>query len=159
LMPPYPTPIEDDTFIDISHESLIRKWETLKQWVDEEAESADTYRRLAQSAELHTKGHEGLWRDPGLQLALEQREKGKWNEHWGRRYAKNYSDALAFLEKSRQDRESEIAEKEKQRRKELKRTRVVAAVLFVALIVALLVAAYALQQKRIAENQAKANRQ
>jgi hypothetical protein len=31
LMPPYPTPIRDDTFIDISHESLIRKWETLKQ--------------------------------------------------------------------------------------------------------------------------------
>src|SRR5262249_52129530 len=150
LMPPDPTPIRDDTFIDISHESLIRKWDTLRQWVEEEAESADTYRRLAQSAELYTKGQEGLWRDPGLQLALEQKEKGKWNEAWGTRYANNRSEASDFLEKSRQARDSEIEEKEKQHRKELKRTRVVAAVLAVAFLFAALVAAYAVHQKGVA---------
>jgi hypothetical protein len=85
-----------------------------------------------------------------------QKEKGKWNEDWGTRYAKNYLEALDFLEKSRQARESEIAAKEKQRRKELKRTRVFAAVLLVAFIFAALVAVYAVQQKRIAEGQRQA---
>src|SRR5262249_4544345 len=61
-----------------------------------------------------------------------------------------------FLDKSRQARESEIVEKEKQRRKELKRTRVVAAVLLVAFIFAALLAAYAVQLKRIAEAQRQA---
>src|SRR5262245_35722321 len=140
LMPPDPTPIRDDTFIDISHERLIRKWETLRQWVNEEAESADTYRRHAQSAELQPIGQERLWRDPGLKLALEEREKGKWTEVWGGRYANNYLEASDFLAKSQQAREAEIAEKEKQRRKEFKRTRMFAAALLVAFIFAALVA-------------------
>ena len=156
LMPPDPTPIRDDTFIDISHESLIRKWDTLKRWVNEEAESADTYRRLAHSTELYTKGQEGLWRDPGLQLALEQREKGKWNEDWGTRYAKNYSVALDFLENSRRAREAEALDKENQRKKELKRAWASAAVLAVAFVVAMALVVYALQQKRIAEGQRQA---
>ena len=39
--------------IDISHESLIRLWQRLKSWVDEEAESAEQYQRLARAAELY----------------------------------------------------------------------------------------------------------
>ena len=29
----------DDPLVDISHESLIRQWKTLADWVDQEAES------------------------------------------------------------------------------------------------------------------------
>jgi hypothetical protein len=39
LMPPVEIELTDDTLIDISHESLIRIWKRLQQWVDEEAES------------------------------------------------------------------------------------------------------------------------
>src|SRR5262249_9495124 len=81
------------------------------------------------------------------------------NEAWGTRYANNRSEASDFLEKSRQARDSEIEEKEKQHRKELKRTRVVAAVLAVAFLFAALVAAYAVHQKGVADKQGKANRQ
>jgi len=38
--------IEGDTRIDIVHECLIRKWDDLKQWVEEEWKSANTLREL-----------------------------------------------------------------------------------------------------------------
>jgi hypothetical protein len=41
-----------DPLVDISHESLIRQWKTLVDWVDEEAKSARIYQRLSQSADL-----------------------------------------------------------------------------------------------------------
>ncbi|MGH9769671.1 MAG: hypothetical protein ACREAB_19780 [Blastocatellia bacterium] len=49
-----------DSLVDISHESLIRGWERLRQWVEEEARSARIYARLAQTAELHRIGEAGL---------------------------------------------------------------------------------------------------
>jgi hypothetical protein len=38
LMPPAGEPINSETVIDISHESLMRVWVRLKQWGDEEAQ-------------------------------------------------------------------------------------------------------------------------
>jgi hypothetical protein len=39
-----------------SHESLMRVWQRLNTWADEEARSARTYRRLADTADLHAAG-------------------------------------------------------------------------------------------------------
>ncbi|HEV8587993.1 MAG TPA: hypothetical protein VGQ72_03900, partial [Pyrinomonadaceae bacterium] len=47
LMPPASVALAADSLIDISHESLIRGWERLRKWVDEEARSANIYRRIA----------------------------------------------------------------------------------------------------------------
>lgn len=38
-----------DILIDISHESLIRQWDKLSKWVDEESETAKFYKRLAEA--------------------------------------------------------------------------------------------------------------
>ena len=73
LMPPptdaltgSPVPLNSESLIDISHESLIRNWERLKTWVDEESRSARIYRRLAETAVLHKKRAAPImWRDPG----------------------------------------------------------------------------------------------
>ena len=159
LMPPHPEPIFPDTRIDISHESLIRKWETLRRWVNEEAESAEWYGRVARSAQLRAEGREGLWRDPALQFALEMKSKEKWNEGWGKRYHENYGAAINFLEESRREREGESTAKEKQRRKELKRARLFATVLAVAFVLAALGAFFAQRQRKLAEDQERSNRQ
>lgn len=55
--------VADNPLIDISHESLIRQWPTLNQWVAAEADSAAIYRRLADTAQLHAKGKASLYRD------------------------------------------------------------------------------------------------
>src|SRR5204863_7124636 len=93
LMPPASVELSSESLIDISHESLIRGWERLKQWVDEEARSSRTYQRLADTAALCRKGEEGFLRDPGLQLALDWQEKSKPNQAWARRYALNFEEA------------------------------------------------------------------
>lgn len=56
LMPPAGEPLTPERYIDISHESLIRNWVTMRTWVDDEAESARVYERLSSTAMLHDKG-------------------------------------------------------------------------------------------------------
>ena len=71
LMPPAVIELHGSSVIDISHESLMRIWTRLIQWVDEEARSAQMYLRISRAALQHQEGQAGLLRDPELQLAIE----------------------------------------------------------------------------------------
>ena len=105
LTSPGGSELSADSVIDISHESLIRLWHRLSAWADEEALSAERYRRLARAAELHTKGEESRWRDPALQLALDWKDRERPNGHWAERYHPGFAEAMGFLEMSRKGRE------------------------------------------------------
>jgi energy-coupling factor transporter ATP-binding protein EcfA2 len=100
---------ETELLVDISHESLIRQWKTLRDWVDEEAESRAMYLRLAEAASRHQSGKEGLWTNPALSLALDWRKEKKPNDAWGQRYHREYKPAMAFLDKSRRRHRSMFA--------------------------------------------------
>jgi uncharacterized RDD family membrane protein YckC len=110
LMPPSGEPLEKDTVIDISHEILMRVWERLRRWSDEEAQSAITYRRLAETADLYETGREGLLRDPGLKTAL----TWQWSEQptaaWAALYRPGFESALSFLEASKEALDKERTE-------------------------------------------------
>jgi hypothetical protein len=121
LMPPAGVALDESSVIDISHESLIRGWTRLRKWVDEEADSAKVYRRLAQTAALHAKGTAGLWHDPDLEHALAWRDKEHPNAAWAERYDPGFEQAMAFLEKSRVAREAARLEEERRRDRELRR--------------------------------------
>jgi energy-coupling factor transporter ATP-binding protein EcfA2 len=123
LMPPAGTPLERDTIIDISHESLIRNWERLHEWAIEEAQSARIYRRLAEAAVLYHRGEEGLWGGPFLQIALEWRDKTQPNAAWGSRYHPEFTTAIAYLEDSLFEREKAIAIGERLRKEDIERER------------------------------------
>lgn len=101
LMPPAEDSLQAETVIDISHESLMRVWERLKTWADQEAESAQTYSRLAETSVLHAEGQAGLWQDPDLQVALKWQEHNRPNEVWARRYHPEFTSAMGFLKDSR----------------------------------------------------------
>jgi hypothetical protein len=126
LMPPAEVKLHAGTLIDISHESLIRNWERLRKWVDEEAQSAQIYRRLAETATLYQQGKAGLWRDPDLQIALEWQKQNRPNDVWAQRYFPQFSSAIKFLEKSQVARDAEIAEKEAVRQHELQQAQALA---------------------------------
>jgi tetratricopeptide (TPR) repeat protein len=135
LMPSCDTPLNAETIIDISHESLIRGWHRLRKWVDEEAASAETYRRLAETAELFKVGAAGLWRDAAdLQPALKWRELTEPAKAWGDRYHPGFQDAIEFLEKSKAARDADVAERTRQRRIRLALAWSTSAVLLVALL-------------------------
>jgi len=126
LMPPVSEALNKDSLIDISHESLIRNWQRLKQWVDEEAQSARMYRRLAESAVLHQEGKAALWRDPDLQLALEWSEQNQPNQAWAQRYHPQFEMATAFLKRSEGARNAEAEREETARRRELQQAQALA---------------------------------
>ena len=110
LMPPASEPLDAEKMIDISHESLMRVWERLRRWADDEANSARRYRRLAETAALEKAGKAGLWRDPELQLALDWQEEQAPTPAWADLYGGDFESAIAFLEKSRSERDHEQAE-------------------------------------------------
>ena len=121
LMPPFGTTLEPESVIDISHESLIRNWQRLKDWVNEEAQSVRVYRRVAETAVLHREGSEGLMQDPALQFALDWRAQSNPNAAWGERYHPEFQTALAYLEQSRIAREERLAAEQKRRNEEIER--------------------------------------
>ena len=100
LTPPAGVPLTGDSMIDISHESLIRGWTRLDEWVNQERESVEVYQRLAETAALNAQGRAGLWSDPDLSYALNWRVKEKPNAEWGACYHPGFVSAMNFLDRS-----------------------------------------------------------
>ncbi len=123
LMPPAGVGLDLDTVVDISHESLIRNWGRLKEWVRDEAEGARIYRRLAEAATAYKAGEGGLLDDVTLGWVMRWRDRYTPNRAWGVRYHAAYDDAIAFLEESQAAREAEAQERERQRRAAVERER------------------------------------
>jgi conflict system STAND superfamily ATPase/WD40 domain-containing protein len=114
LMPPHGVALEGDSVIDISHESLIRQWERLRSWVDEEAKSRATYLRLVEDARLHGDREGGLWGELGLTYARQWQEREEPNSTWAERYGGGFDKARAFLRDSEAAHAAEL-EREHQR--------------------------------------------
>jgi WD40 repeat protein len=143
LMPPLGVPLEENTVLDISHESLMRNWKQLRTWVDEEAQSVQNYRRVAASAKLHSLGEAALWRDPDLAGAERWRDRQRPNCTWAERYAPGFEDTMRFLDESIRERERQLHEEKIAARRRQRITAVVVlalAILTVASTSAFLIA-------------------
>ena len=127
LMPPSEVPLEPDTIIDISHESLMRVWSRLEDWVDAEAQSARIYRRLAETAGLYGQQRAGLYHDPDLQIALSWREAAGPTAAWAERYAAGFQTAMSFLDESDMAGRAAEREREAARQRELEQAQALAA--------------------------------
>jgi len=97
LMPPIsPNPdeqiLDDESVIDISHESLIRNWKgsdqenRLHEWIDEESQSARIYRRLYETAILQDGEKEELLSGVSLTSAQDWQTQQKPTVAWAKRY-------------------------------------------------------------------------
>ncbi|MGH8582635.1 MAG: tetratricopeptide repeat protein, partial [Gammaproteobacteria bacterium] len=146
-----PTPALD-TIIDISHESLIRQWETLKTWVIDEAKSAETYLRLEETARLYRAKNADPYRGLDLQGALEWRKTERPTDAWAKRYGAQgketeaFEGAIAFLGESARNWDKEQASQERRRRK----GRIWAGIMFVVVVT---IAVYSGVQWQSAEQQ------
>ena len=123
LMPPVEIKLAADTVIDISHESLMRVWENLGRWVDDEAQSARIYRRLAETAQLYADDKASLYHDPDLQIALSWQENESPTEAWGARYQSDYAQTIRFLEQSHEIKLKKERENEATRKRELEQAK------------------------------------
>jgi energy-coupling factor transporter ATP-binding protein EcfA2/Na+-transporting methylmalonyl-CoA/oxaloacetate decarboxylase gamma subunit len=153
LTPAFGSAMSSKSMIDISHESLMRIWVRLKNWVDDEADAVQMYTRLAEAAAMHQVGKAGLWRPPDLQLALNWQAKHKPTLVWGQRYNPAFERTMIFLEYSKKEWETEQRIKELEQKRKLKRARIVALVLGTAVVICLLFLMYAFVQKSEADKQ------
>ncbi|MCP4362411.1 MAG: hypothetical protein GY796_30770, partial [Chloroflexi bacterium] len=87
LTPAHSVQLEPDTVLDISHESLIRQWQRMNAWVEQEAKSAETYQRLEKTAYLWKEGNAGLWGTPDLEITLAWKEQETPTPEWAGRYS------------------------------------------------------------------------
>lgn len=159
LMPAAHVQLNSNSTIDISHESIMRVWNRLKKWVEEEAESAQLYMRLSKSAELYQDGKGGLWVNPELQMALQWKEQTKPNATWATRYDPAFERAIAFLEYSKKQHQLEITKKEYQQKRNLKRARNSAIFLGFASVVSILFLIISLNLRFRAEASSKEARE
>jgi hypothetical protein len=153
LMPAANIPLDSNSKIELSHESLMRIWKRLSMWVDEEFESAQMYKRLSEAAAMYQIGKTGLWRPPDLQLALNWQKKQRPTREWAQRYDEAFERAIVFLDTSRITYEAELKNQEMLQRRVLRRTRATAVVLGVAFVVAILFFVLAYIQKIEADQQ------
>jgi tetratricopeptide (TPR) repeat protein len=116
---------QSDPLIDISHESLIRQWQALRKWVDDEARYRELYLRLVGAALRYYKPEpeDDLWSGPALQYALEWQEKRKPNKAWAERYHPEFDRGMVFLGESKARREEDLAEKERRRNRQAEKER------------------------------------
>lgn len=151
LMPPADQILHADSMIDISHESLMRIWVRLKNWVDEENEAVSMYLRLSEASAMHQVGKGGLWRPPDLQLALNWQLKHKPTLVWGQRYDLAYERTMVFLEYSKKEFEEEQKIKELQAKRALQRARITALIMGGAAVISIVFLLFAFVAKTQAD--------
>jgi energy-coupling factor transporter ATP-binding protein EcfA2 len=100
-----------DKIIDISHESLIRQWNTLSKWVDEEGKSVANYIQLAVASKLYQLKRRDFLQGTELQISLDWKEKFQPSAIWANRYREGFDDAMEYLNKSKAIRDKEEAER------------------------------------------------
>jgi WD40 repeat protein len=95
--------LNTETVLELSHESLIRIWDRLHTWVDEEAESIKMYTQLSEASAMYQQGRAELLRPPELQIALNWRDSQKPTPSWGVQYNPAFERAMVFLSTSEEE--------------------------------------------------------
>jgi hypothetical protein len=86
--------------VDISHESFIRKWRRLRDWLDEENRSRRVYGKLADAASSWERGEASLYRGPELTEARRWWQRASPTALWADRYGGRFASAEQFLARS-----------------------------------------------------------
>lgn len=129
LNPDYTVPLTDETIIDLSHESLIRLWNRLYNWAEEEASSAQVYLRLSEASALYQQGRAGLLKEPDLQAAISWRDKNKPTPGWARKYDPAFERAMVYLRTSEREHLESEERKARHQKWRLHRIRLISAIM------------------------------
>lgn len=151
--PPNDVPLEEDTIVDISHESLMRIWGTLAHWIDEEYESTKQYLRIAEAAEMHQIGKGGLLKSPELQMATNWYHQENPTKAWGIRHHIAFDRTIEYLLYSEKQFVREQKLKNRQQKRRLYIARIIALVFGAGAIIAGILFIYAQKQKQDANKQ------
>lgn len=107
---------KDDQLIDISHESLIRQWSLLNEWVDREADAAKIFMRLIEAEKLYKEKNKNLLAGNELNQFWRWYLSFKPDAGWARRYSHSYNDCIDYLKQSNAAEKKQLAAKVRNKR-------------------------------------------
>jgi hypothetical protein len=164
IMPPENTKLYPDLMLDISHESLMRNWPELKDWMAEEVKNARLYEILDERREQFDRDSEAYLRGILLRDLLAWKNEGLHNAAWASRYQpvnensdtpekqkRLYRKNLDFLDICAGKVAEEEREKEKQAKSRIRNNRLVAIVSIAAAVISLAFGVYAFGQRSKAQ--------
>jgi WD40 repeat protein/energy-coupling factor transporter ATP-binding protein EcfA2 len=94
---------EDDGWLDVRHEAVLRQWPLISEWRTLEGESETWLHELSQAARDYEKDKMELWRGNDLREAEIWFAREKPSDAWAIRHSvKNWAACVRFLEISRQ---------------------------------------------------------
>lgn len=153
LTPHYSVPLDDNSVIDLSHESIIILWARLRQWVKEEASSVQMYLRLSESSALYQQGKAGLLKQPELQLALNWRDQNKPALSWAIKHDPAFERAMVYLRTSEKEYLESEERKVRHNKWRLRRIKIISSIFGGLAILAGLITLIALGSKLTADKQ------
>ncbi len=127
-----------ESILDLTHESIIRLWGTLRRWMDEEEASEKLYLKLAAAAEQYQEGNGRLWVAPDLLVALRWREENYPTLAWAERLNPAFERTMLFLKNSEEEYVVQEEYSKKTGTESIKRSRMIATLLGLVALVALI---------------------
>jgi hypothetical protein len=112
--------ISEASVIDVKNEQFIPHWPRLVEWIKEEKESQDLYKRLSEKSILFDKGLTDYLKPPDLDLALSWYEQQKPDELWSNQFDSNHHRTIAYLLTSKVKFQDEISKKELDQKNKIK---------------------------------------
>lgn len=143
--------LQAGTLVNLSHVSLLRLWNRLKVWVEDEAISGQMYKRLSETSAAYQVGKTGLLTSPDLQFAINWKEKQSPTLQWARRYNPAYERTMVYLRTSLEKHEAEETLKSTRAKRALRKIRSISIVLGTTAIFAIMLTVYSQIVKRNAQ--------
>lgn len=97
-----------ERLINVTHESLLRHWRMVSQWLKEEDESVEMLRLLSGHAKRWKSGKGGFWVGSLLDEAQRWRDRESPNDSWAARYDLDWEICNEFLDSSLKSAQEQI---------------------------------------------------
>jgi len=141
--------VSENALINIKNEHFIPHWPRLVEWIRQEKESQEIYKRLSESAALFDQDLTGYLRSPDLDFILAWYQNHSPDELWANQFDGNYHKAIGFLLASKKKFQEEITSKEnlqKQKIKQIRKTGFYG--IIAALIILIVISVFAYDAKK-----------
>ncbi|MBD2043917.1 NACHT and WD repeat domain-containing protein [Microcoleus sp. FACHB-672] len=149
---------QEQSTVEIAHETLINSWDTLKKWIEDSQEIILIRNRLCEDAknwkkalaDSKVKAEDELWSGSKLAQVAELREKKEFD-----RLGRLSEEENQFIDASVELRERESRQEEERRLQEIRRTQKIAVALVAGSLLVAGSALFALKQSQIATRRQK----
>ena len=128
--------LNESSVIDIQNDCIIRLWDRLRDWIDNEDSSMKMYLQISEASALYQQGKAGLYRPPDLQLAINWRDQFNPTLSWAVQYNPAFERAMVYLRTSEKTYLEEEQNRIRQQKRKMKRTRFITRILGAAVLVA-----------------------